>query len=474
MAIALDASSPAAVGSSGASTTTAAFTPPNACVIVAMVQADANNGNNGETVSASDSSSGTWNTAVLGNGNGGAVSAIFWRLCPTSISNLTVSCADSFGAVAKRLVVQVWTGTDQTNPIGATVAGTTAAVSYTSTVNNSQGVSCGLTANATLTAGGTGNTLIDEAGGFDSGDAVFTLNRAALTTPAGSTVTLTIAGTATIGHHVAAELVPPGASAPALPPPMPRRRIATGRTTRPRAATTVPPQLPVPAEIDQPRRTRAQTVRRARTVTPVRAQVNPPNPIADIVQPRRPRGLLPRRGRQWSPPYVPVAAAPPPWIPPSRRDRQQMPALRRGGRVLQPPWPQASVTNPVQPLGLVRRVLRLLVPARKPRTAQPTHGVQPPVGRLRIRPVPAVQHRGHAIPPVGVPLAPTAPPLAPALIRPRPARPMLRRPRMPLLVVASATCDCLVHRPNTGTTARPGTGTAARPFTGVTSRPCSC
>ncbi len=224
MAIALDASTPAAVSSSGATTTTAAFTPPNSSVLLACISADANNGSLDETVSASDSSSGTWNQAVLHNGNGGAVSAIFWRLCPTSISNLTVSCTDNKGSVAKRLRVQVWTGTDQTNPIGATATSTTAGVSYTSTVDQSQGVSCGLTANATLTAGGTGNTLDDEVGGFDSGDATFTLIRTALTTPAGSTVTLTIAGTSTIGHHVAVELVPPSAAAV---PYNPQRSVQT-------------------------------------------------------------------------------------------------------------------------------------------------------------------------------------------------------------------------------------------------------
>lgn len=214
MAIALDASSPAAVTSSGAATTTTAFTPPSSSVLVAMCSADANNGSGTETVSVSDSASGTWNTAVLGNGNGGAVSAIFWRLCPTSPGSITVSMADSFGSVAKRLCVQVWTGTDQTAPIGATVAGTTAAVAYTSTMDQSQGISCGLTANATLTAGGSGNSLIDTFAGFDSGDATFVLNRTALTTPASSTVTFTIAGTAVIGHHVAAELVPPSGSTP--------------------------------------------------------------------------------------------------------------------------------------------------------------------------------------------------------------------------------------------------------------------
>lgn len=209
MTIAKDTSTPAAVGSSGATTTTAAFTPPSSCVIVAFAQADANNGSSDEALTVSDSASGTWNTAVQGNANGGAVAGIYWRLCATSPGSMTVSVTDNKGSVAKRLVVVVFTGTDQTTPIGATVTGATAAVSYTSTRDLSWGWSCGLTANATLTAGGSGNTLYETFGGFDSGDAVFTLQKTATTTPSGSTVTLTIAGTSTIGHHVAVELMPP-------------------------------------------------------------------------------------------------------------------------------------------------------------------------------------------------------------------------------------------------------------------------
>lgn len=232
MAIALDASTPAAVTSSGASTTTAAFTPPNASLLLACISADANNGSTDETVAVSDSASGSWNQAILQNANGGAVSAIFWRLCATSPGSMTVSCTDNKGAVAKRLRVQVWTGTDQTSPIGATAQSTATTVSYTSTVDQSQGVSCGLTANAVLTAGGTGNTLDDETGGFDSGDATFVLYRTALTTPAGSTVTLTIAGTSTFGHHVAVELVPPAAATNYAGPwagPTPGRLGPTGQ-----------------------------------------------------------------------------------------------------------------------------------------------------------------------------------------------------------------------------------------------------
>lgn len=211
MTIAKDASTPAAVGSSGATTTTAAFTPPSSSVIIVFAQADANNGSADEALTVSDSASGTWHTAAQGNANGGAVAGVFWRLCPTSPGSITVSLTDNKGSVAKRLNAVVFTGTDQTAPIGATTVGTTAAVSYTSTRDLSWGWSCGLTANATLTAGGTGNTLYETFAGFDSGDAVFTLQRTATTTPSGTSVTLTIAGTATIGHHVAVEILPPSA-----------------------------------------------------------------------------------------------------------------------------------------------------------------------------------------------------------------------------------------------------------------------
>lgn len=217
MTIAVDVSSPTPVTSSGAPTTTAAFTPPSASVIFAFCSADANNGSLDEQLTVTDSAAGTWNQAAFHNGNGGACSGIFWRLCPTSPGSITVSVADNKGAVPKRLTVIVFTGTDQTNPVGATFSGITAAASYTSTVDQSWGWSCGLTANATLSAGGTGNTLNDTFAGFDSGDATFTLNRTTVTSPAGTGVTLTIAGTVTIGHHVAVEILPPSGVAPVIP-----------------------------------------------------------------------------------------------------------------------------------------------------------------------------------------------------------------------------------------------------------------
>lgn len=224
MTIAVDVSSPAPVTSSGAPTTSAAFTPPSSSVIFAFCSADANNGSLDEALTVTDSAIGTWNQAAFHNGNGGACSGIFWRLCPTSPGSITVSLTDNKGAVAKRLVVVVFTGTDQTNPVGAIFAGITAAATYTSTVDQSWGWSCGLTANATLTAGGSGNTLNDTFGGFDSGDATFTLNRTAVTSPAGTGVTLTIAGTATIGHHVAVEILPP--NTPSIPY-SPQRTVQT-------------------------------------------------------------------------------------------------------------------------------------------------------------------------------------------------------------------------------------------------------
>ncbi len=222
MAIAVDSSSPAAATGSTATTTTAAFTPPANSAIFAFAQGDANNGSNDEALTVSDNVSGTWARVVQNNGNGGAVSEIWYRLCITSPGSMTVSVTDNKGSVAKRLFVRVYTGTDLTLPYGATTSGTTAAVSYNSTVADSWGWSCGLTSNATITAGANCN-LEDEAGGFDSGDAVFTLSRTATTPTPGTSVTLTESG-GTCFHHVAVEIVPP---APAGVPYNPQHSIQT-------------------------------------------------------------------------------------------------------------------------------------------------------------------------------------------------------------------------------------------------------
>lgn len=64
-------------------------------------------------------------------------------------------------------------------------------------------------------------------------------------------------------------------------------------------------------------------------------------------------------------------------------------------------------------------------------------------------------------------------PAQPYIVTSQPAR---ARTGVLLLVgtVTATGCDCLVHRPNTGTVSRPGSGTTSRPYTGIVSRPCTC
>jgi len=343
VAIAVDGSSPAVAAGSGATLSTAAFTPPNSSVIWAFAQADANNGSADEALSFSDSSSGTWSTPIQDNARGGAVVAAAYRLCPTSIANLTVTLTDNKGSVAKRLFVRVFTGTDQANPQGATATAGTAAISYTSTVPNSWGWSVYLGSNATVTAG-TATTLQDETGGFDSGDAVATFSATSTTATPGTTVTLTeVGGTAV--HHVAVEIVPPS-SAPALPPALQRRRTGYPRASRGRTAVPVRAQVnpPLPTiEAVQPRRVRGMLGRRGHQPQVVLPQVNPPLPITVAVQPRRLRGLLLRRGRAVVPTTTQAAAAAPAFPAPVLAVRRIRGLLARRGRALLFPAPDVSL-----------------------------------------------------------------------------------------------------------------------------------
>ena len=236
MTIAVDASSPSVVAGSGATLVTAAFTPPDGCVIWAFAQGDANNGSSDEALSFSDNFGGTWSTPVQDNARGGAVVAAAWRSIPaTSPGSMTVTLTDNKGSVAKRLFVRVMTGTDLVNPQGATAAVGTASVSIVSTVANSWTWSVYLGGNATITAGAN-TTLQDEAGGFDSGDAVATFSATTTTATPGTTVTLVESG-GTAVHHVAVEIVPPGAATNYAGPwtgPTPGRLGPTGQwTTQP-------------------------------------------------------------------------------------------------------------------------------------------------------------------------------------------------------------------------------------------------
>lgn len=210
MSLSVDASSPSAAIGSGATTVTGAFTPPGACLLVAFCQGDANNGSLDEDQTVVDSNSNTWTKKVLANANGGAVATVHYlRVTGSSPGSITVTLTDNKGSVAKRIYTRVFVdaATGIAPDIGATNVSTSASVSVTTTVNNSWVWSTGLTANATLTAG-TGCTLNDEFGGFDSGDAVFTQSQTALTATAGTSVTNTISGTATVPHNIAVEIIP--------------------------------------------------------------------------------------------------------------------------------------------------------------------------------------------------------------------------------------------------------------------------
>jgi len=79
MAIAEDTvNSPALVVGSGATVQTTAFTPPANCILVAFMWGDANNGSLDESLTASDTLTGTWSTPILDNARGGAAVAISW------------------------------------------------------------------------------------------------------------------------------------------------------------------------------------------------------------------------------------------------------------------------------------------------------------------------------------------------------------------------------------------------------------
>lgn len=211
MAIAEDVTnSPARVVSSGATTTTAAFTPPNAgCIIVAFMFGDANTGALDEALTPSDSLAGTWSTPVLDNARGGAAVAIAYRIVAAgTAASMTVSVTDNKGSVAKGLYARIFTGTDLTNPFGATGVAGTSNITLVSTVANSLCVSALLTSNV-LQVAGANTAQQTEFGGFDGGDSIGVYYSTITTSTAGTSITLAETGGTPV-HNVAVELVPPG------------------------------------------------------------------------------------------------------------------------------------------------------------------------------------------------------------------------------------------------------------------------
>lgn len=210
--------SPALVVGSGATVQTTAFTPPANCILVAHLFGDANTGAADESLTATDSLSGTWSTPILDNARGGAAVAMTWRAIGSSPASMQCQVVDNKGSVARAIFVRILTGTDLVNPFGATNKTGTASISITSTVANSWVWSAFLGSNATQTAGAN-TTQKANFGGFDSGDAISVFASTNTTATAGTVITLVESG-GTAVHHVAVEIVPPssgqsGAWAPA-------------------------------------------------------------------------------------------------------------------------------------------------------------------------------------------------------------------------------------------------------------------
>src|SRR5207249_2928400 len=157
-----------------ATTTTIAFTPPDATAIVAFVQADANNASLDEACTVTSTGGLSWTLARRVNGatdSNPSTVEVWYTYAATSPGSITVSVTDNKGSVDKSLFVRVFTGTDST-VVGAKANTTTDTVTYTSTVNNSWGWGDGLGGNTGTLAAAANNIIVDSTAvaGFDGGD----------------------------------------------------------------------------------------------------------------------------------------------------------------------------------------------------------------------------------------------------------------------------------------------------------------
>jgi hypothetical protein len=213
MALAIDASSPAVVQNTNATTSTTSFTPPANASYVAFAEADAGTGAADETLTVNSTGGLSWSRAVEHNGSPGAVAEVWVATSDTAPGSITVSVTDNKGAVAKRLFVRVFTDSNGFTPagVGATNSGTTGTVAYTSTVADSWGWACAIgsgTPNA-----GSGQTLQDSASGTGpDGDSAETWRQDATTGTPGTSVSMS--STMSSLHTVAVEVLPGVATGP--------------------------------------------------------------------------------------------------------------------------------------------------------------------------------------------------------------------------------------------------------------------
>jgi hypothetical protein len=226
VALALDASSPAAVVGATATTTTASFSPPANSLLVAWVMADAGTGATGEQCTVTSTGGLSWSLARRHNGSPGADVEVWSAQAVSAPGSITVSLTDNQGSVDKRLFVRVFTDAGNGTPagIGASNSSAATSVAYTSTVANSWGWSVGLGGGGTPVAGAS-QTLQDSDTAFDGGDGCFVVDQNATTSSAGTSVTMSVTAPSTVLHHVAVEVLP--ASTATIPPP--NTRTVPGR-----------------------------------------------------------------------------------------------------------------------------------------------------------------------------------------------------------------------------------------------------
>ena len=188
----------------------------------------------------------------------------------------------------------------------------------------------------------------------------------------------------------------------------------------PAAATYSPPNV-------RPRRAAPLRVARTRQTVPVRAQVNPPNPIQEIAQPRRTRGLLLRRGKL-------AQTVPPQFNPPNPFAEVVQPRRLHGiklrrGKQSTPPWVGASPPSNPDLVSQLPRLPRLLGWAHRGHQVVPPAATSPSVGVKRDRPVVLLIRRGRGAQPVPVPPTPVNPGWIPDHLRERVRLVVLRHGR---------------------------------------------
>lgn len=169
--------------------------------------------------------------------------------------------------------------------------------------------------------------------------------------------------------------------------------------------------------------------RRPKTVTPIRAQVNPPFPFTGIKQPRRLRGLLPRRAHASAPVPAQVIVVAPNVIAVFTRAKALRGLLRRRP-VASTPVPAQIVTPPIYPPAPVRVRVRGLLRRRPVAAAPPIDQQQAPGTVNRARPkLPRLFRPRAIVAPQQQSVAPATPPYPLQSVRLRIRGLLLRRPR---------------------------------------------